>query len=103
MSSFQLSVMHLIPAIALPFVLAGIGRLLSPRANPSAGSRLGFSIGLVGPIAILLYIIYSLLCEALGLASLLNIFSCSVVAVLMGLCWGRFIKRAFADFKHEER
>ena len=82
--SFQLS-------LALPLAGAVVGKLLASRSN-GRGAALGLTIGLFGPLALILYLFYTWLSEAIGLSNLLNILACLAAAVLLGAGWGKIVR-----------
>ena len=88
-SSFQLS-------LALPLAGGVIGKLLARRSNGRGGAALGLTIGLFGPLAVILYLFYSWLSEAIGLCNLLNILACLAAAVLLGAGWGKLVRSSLS-------
>lgn len=91
-SSFQL-------ALALPVAGAVIGKLLASRSN-GRGAALGLTLGLFGPLALILYLFYSWLSEAIGLSNLLNILACLAAAVLLGAGWGKIVRSSLSANWH---
>jgi Na+/proline symporter len=94
-SSFSLHPLSFQLLLALPFAGAVIGKLLA-RRNHGRGAALGLTIGLFGPLALILYLFYSWLSEAIGLSSLLNILACLAAAVLLGAGWGKIVRSSLS-------
>ena len=101
MSDSLLSAYYVFPALLLPFAGALIGKLLI-RGNEGRGATRGFAIGLFGPFAVILVILYSWLSEVIGLSSLLNILACLAAAVLLGAAWGRIIRACLSGNPQED-
>ena len=100
MGDSLLSAYYLLPALAFPFAGAVIGKLLAGRSN-GRGAALGFAIGLFGPLAVILYFLYSWLSQAIGLSSLLNILACLAAAALLGAGWGKIVRSSLSSSQRE--
>ena len=90
-----MSAYYVFPALLLPFAGALIGKLLSRWSN-GRGAALGFAIGLFGPFAVILLLLYSWLSKAIGLSNLLNILACLAAAALLGAAWGKLIRASLS-------
>ena len=87
-------------ALLLPLLGAAIGRITSARGNRHRAAP-GFALGLFGPFAVVLYLLFTWLSEAIGLSSLLNILACLAAAVLLGAIWGKIIRASLSGHWRE--
>ena len=101
MNDSLLSAYYVFPALLLPFAGALIGKLFI-RENEGRGAIRGFAIGLFGPFAVILLLLYSWLSETIGLSSLLNILVCLAAAVLLGAAWGKIIRGSLSGNPQED-
>lgn len=99
-SSLSLHPSSFLLSLALPLAGAVIGKLLTRRSN-GRGAALGLTIGLFGPLALILYLFYSWLSEAIGLSNLLNILACLAAAVLLGAGWGKLVRSSLSVNWHK--
>ncbi|MBN1594240.1 MAG: hypothetical protein JW941_13435 [Candidatus Coatesbacteria bacterium] len=82
-----LSAHYIFPALLMPLLGALIGRIIF-RKSRMRGALIGFAVGLFGPFAVILLLLYTWLSESLGLSNLINIMACLGFAVALGAIWG---------------
>ncbi len=73
------------------------------KPHPASGARLGFAIGLFGPFAVLLTLLYSWLSHENGLSSLLSILACLAAALTMGALWGLTVRSSLLNVSKQSQ
>jgi hypothetical protein len=84
----------LLLAIALPPLLCAIGAMVGTRYEAARrGARIGLMVGMLGPVNLVLWRLYNLITDRLGLDSVANVFVNLAVFAIIGLAAGLLIRR----------
>jgi len=92
-------------ALLLPPLGAFAGWIVGSRRGDRRGALIGLTVGMLGPLNYLLWLLYNRITDSLGLDTVRNLFVnlavFIIVGVLIGVCAGIAIRRV--TFKSDDR
>lgn len=90
----SLNKLFLLLALLLPLFGAGAGAVWGARAGAKErGLRLGFVIGLLGPLNLLLWKVYNTITDHTGLDTVRNVVINFVLFILVGVLMGAIFRK----------